>query len=390
MNGVIDNKKSQTKWYSDFEITSAESVGSGHPDKICDQIADYILDHCLANDQNAKVACEVFASNRLIVIGGEITTSTYVDVVQAAWSVLLKLGYTENDFTIISNINKQSPNIAQSVIKEDNRLAAGDQGIVYGYACNETEEYLPLAYVLANKLVYQAHKLIETKKLLWAKYDMKSLVSLKWSNHKPQLDSVIFSIQHHANVSNEQITKDVEQLIFQPVFEQYHLNHNYRKLINTSKEFIIGGPIADTGLTNRKLMVDSYGGLALHGGGGYSGKDPSKVDRTGAYLARWIAKNLVAAKIYSAVEVKLVYALGMTLPINISLGFHEANKYTSEQIIAAIKKTFPLDLNDVIQALDLFKPQYANFACFGHFGRLDLKPKWESIDLADQLLKNLE
>ncbi|MDQ0513870.1 S-adenosylmethionine synthetase [Mycoplasmoides fastidiosum] len=373
-----------------FDISSAESVGRGHPDKICDQIADFILDECLKRDPKAKVACEVLASNRLIVIGGEITTSTYVDVVKAAWKVLLDLGYNENDFTIISNVNKQSSDISQSVIKSSNEVSAGDQGIVYGFACNETTEHLPLAYVLATKIIQQTTKLIKTKKLPWAKYDMKSLVSLRWEKTTPILDSVIFSIQHDEKVSNAKIMEDIQQLVFDPIFQkEYHLNDNYRRVINSSGRFIIGGPIADTGLTNRKLMVDSYGGLSLHGGGGYSGKDPSKVDRTGAYLARWIAKNLVAAKICDWVEVKLVYALGIAHPINISLRFNQMIKYSHEQILAAIQKTFPLDLNDVIRELELLKPQYFALACYGHYGRQDQKNRWESIDKAQELIKNL-
>lgn len=373
-----------------FNTSSAESVGKGHSDKICDQIADKILDICLSKDANAKVACEVVASNHLILIAGEITTCGYVDMVQAAWEVLLALNYNENDFSIILNVNKQSNDIAQSVFKDPNHITAGDQGIVYGYACNETKSMLPLAFVLATELIHYATNLIISKKILWAKYDMKSLVNLKWIDKKPILESVIFSIQHDQKISLIDLKKEVETKIFNPVLiEKFKLNTNFQKLINTSGKFTIGGPVADTGLTNRKLMVDSYGSIGLHGGGGFSGKDPSKVDRSGAYLARWIAKNLVAANLCNQVEVKLVYALGISEPINISVKYDQS-KYNQDQLIDAIKNVFCLNLSKVINQLKLLKFKYFDLSTYGHFGREDLNCEWEKTNKKKALLIYLE
>lgn len=378
-----------------YQNQSAEAVGIGHPDKICDQISDLILDRYLTIDPDAKVACEVLAANRMIVIGGEISANGYVDVIQIAWEVLLKLGYKKNEIIIISNINQQSADINQAIIKNNNQLGSGDQGIVYGYACNETPEFLPLAFCLARELVQKATYLIANQQLPWAKYDMKSLVSLTKNDHgQPQISSVIFSIQHIHQVNNQEIQTSIQKLVFDPVFkEKYQLNDNYLKLINTSKRFVIGGIQADTGLTNRKLMVDSYGSISRHGGGGYSGKDPTKVDRTGAYLARWIAKNLVAAKICFVAEVRLVYALGLGEPINIDLDLVLTSQFQhlkKKEIIAAIKAVFPLSLGEVIEVLNLTKTKFFPLATHGHYGRQEQNLPWEATNKVNQLLQLLK
>lgn len=388
--------KSFMKYFDQtYEIQSAEAVGPGHPDKICDQISDAILDACLKIDSDAKVACEVFSSYKLIVIGGEITISGYVDIIKTTWEVLLSLGYSKNDFIIVTNINQQSSNINAAVMKDKNKIGSGDQGIVYGYACDQTDSYLPLAFCLAKELVQKATELIRQKKLSWAKYDMKSLVSIKFNYlQQPQLESVIFSIQHDQDVTNQQIQTDIKELVFKPVLNvKYGLNNNYKKLINTSKKFVVGGVAADTGLTNRKLMVDSYGGIASHGGGGYSGKDPSKVDRTGAYLARWIAKNLVAAKICHWVEVKIVYALGWSKPVNFDLKYQLNKQFshlTKKQIIEAITNVFPLDLEAVITTLGLRKTKFFPLSTNGHYGRNELDLGWEKTNQKKKLLKLLK
>lgn len=268
-------------------LFTSESVGRGHPDKICDQIADKILDACLYQDKNSRVACEVLATNRLIVIGGEITTKGYVDVTKIAWQVIKPLGYTESDFTIINNINSQSLDISHLVDKANHELGAGDQGIVYGYATNKTKNYMPLSYVLANEIVKRITKLIDQKKFKGAKYDMKSQVTIDWTNiDKPIIDNMIASIQHDKDVDLSKFRKFVVDNVFIPLAKEYKLNTNFKTRVNHVGAFTIGGPIGDTGLTGRKIIVDNYGPSAHVGGGCFSGKDYTKVDRTGAYFAR--------------------------------------------------------------------------------------------------------
>jgi S-adenosylmethionine synthetase len=273
---------------------TCESVGMGHPDKICDQISDGVLDACLAIDKNSRVACECFACNHLIVIGGEITTDAVIDPVKIAWKILKRLEYTENDFTIISNINKQSSDISKLVDKGENALSssvgAGDQGITVGYATNETTAFLPLEYDIATKLVQKATELKDKNIFIDAKYDMKSQVTITYdSNHQPTVDTVVFSIQHHAFKSDSDRSKFktfIKEEIILPIIKSYKLNTDFKYYINYVGDFVIGGPFGDTGLTGRKLMVDNYGPSVQHGGGAFSGKDYTKVDRTGAYYAR--------------------------------------------------------------------------------------------------------
>jgi S-adenosylmethionine synthetase len=275
-------------------LYTSESVGKGHPDKICDQISDAILDACLKQDKNSRVACECFASNHLIVIGGEITTNAKFDPVQIAKNILIPLGYDKNEFTIISNINQQSSDIAKLVDKKQKQLSesvgAGDQGITVGYATNETKNFMPLEIDIANEIIKHATKLIDSKKFPYANYDMKSQVTIDHTNPKNiKIDTLVLSIQHQAfpNISaKKKFTEFIQKEVFAVVVNKYHLNHDYRQYINYAGDFIIGGPIADTGLTGRKIIVDNYGVAAHHGGGCYSGKDYTKVDRSGAYFAR--------------------------------------------------------------------------------------------------------
>ena len=359
-------------------ITS-ESVGKGHPDKICDQIADAVLDECLRQDKEARVACEVFAHNRLIVIGGQITTSGYVDVVQQAWNVLKPLGYSENDFTIISNINNQSQDIANIVGKKNaKKLGAGDQGLVFGYATNITKQYMPLAILLAHELLKQIEKLIKNGKLSYCKYDMKSQATISYVGRKPHVESVVISVQHDANVDLNKLRKDIKNLVIVPTLKKHKLNTNCKFFINKNGKFVIGGPVGDTGLTGRKIIVDTYGSVAHHGGGAFSGKDPTKIDRTGAYFARYIAKNIVAAKLADRCEVQLSFCIGEPKPLCMYIDCFGTNKVDINKIYKAVESTFNFDLYNIIENLKLKQPIYSQTSVYGHFGKDNLP--WEKTD----------
>lgn len=369
---------------------TSESVGKGHPDKICDQIADAILDECLKQDKYSRVACEVLASNHLIVVGGEITTKAYVDVVKIAWNILKPLGYNENDFTILSNINSQSPDISNLVDNKKNKtVGAGDQGIVYGYATNKTKDYMPLSTVLAHELIKNTTKLIEGGQFKGAKFDMKSQVTIDWETKRPQIDNMLMSIQHDANVNRDAFRKYVVEKIMKPLALKYHLNTNFKTRVNALGDFIIGGPIGDTGLTGRKIVVDNYGSAAHVGGGAFSGKDYTKVDRSGAYFARWIAKNIVAAKLAERCEIELSFAIGEIKPIALRIDTFNTNKVSIEKIYKAVQKTFDMDLATIIKELKLDTPIYQQTATCGHFGRSDLNLPWEKTNKVKNLLKNL-
>ncbi|MBQ4208900.1 methionine adenosyltransferase, partial [bacterium] len=334
------------------QIITSESVGVGHPDKICDQIADLILDECLKQDENSRVACEVFASSKTITIAGEITTKAYVDVVKCAWKVLKPLGYTENDFRILIDINAQSNDIAKKVNLNKNVIGAGDQGIVYGYACDETQQYLPLSLVLSNEILLRLTNLIKNKKLVGYLYDMKSLVSIDYKNGTtPQIYSVILSVQHTKNKKNSIIKKEIENIVINPVLKLHNLSPKCKKYINYVGNFINGGLFADTGLTGRKIIVDTYGPIANHGGGAFSGKDYTKVDRTGAYFARYIAKNIVAAKLAKKVQVQLTFCIGLSKPISLYIETYGTNLVPNEKIFNAVTKTFNFDLYNIVETL---------------------------------------
>lgn len=370
-------------------LLTSESVGKGHPDKICDQISDAILDECLKQDENSRVACEVFASNRLIVIGGEITTKAYFDAVKIAWDILIPLGYNENDFTIISNINKQSPDINQAVDKENSEIGAGDQGIVYGYATNETPNYIPLTLFLANQLLIKLEEKRKTNDNDFIKSDMKSQVTIDYSEKQPKIETMLISVQHSPFAKNSDIYKLCSE-IMDEVANENNLNLDFKKLVNPSGKFVIGGPIGDTGLTGRKIIVDTYGGIAKHGGGAFSGKDYTKVDRTGAYYARYIAKNLVAAGVADKLEIQLSFAIGMTTPISIYVNSFGTSELDDDKIIEIINNVFDLRIKNMIDELELKKPQFKNLAVYGHFGRDDLNVKWEKLDKVPKIKEILE
>lgn len=370
------------------KLWTSESVGAGHPDKICDQISDHILDKCLALDKNSKVACEVLASNHLIIVGGEISTSGYIDIVQCAWEVILPLGYNENDFTIISNVNSQSADIHDSVVKTDGTFGAGDQGIMFGYATCETDEYMPLPIVLAHELVKLAENLRINNEFKWSKSDMKSQVTIDYSDENNlKIHTLLMSVQHDENYDCQAFKKFIKQQIMDKVAAKYKLNTDYKAIINSSGKFVIGGPIGDTGLTGRKIIVDTYGGLARHGGGAFSGKDCTKVDRSGAYMARYIAKNVVAAGLADKCEIQLSFGIGLDTPLSMFVETFNTHKIDPEKIFDAINKTFDLRVSSIIDQLDLLKPQYKQLATYGHFGHNAASHKWEQLDKVDALKK---
>lgn len=371
-------------------IFTSESVSSGHPDKICDQIADAILDACLKVNNNSRVACEVLASNRLILIGGEITTTGYVDVVKTAWGIIKPLGYNENDFTIIANINKQSPDISKSVDHKDGSTGAGDQGVTVGYAVNETIDLMPLGTQMAHELLIQAEMLKNQKQILDIGSDMKSQVTLKYEKNKVTLEQIVISIQHQKNTNLGEFKREIYKKIVLPTIKKIgfidYTQDDFSCLINPAGSFIIGGPIGDTGLTGRKIIVDSYGPYAHHGGGSISGKDYTKVDRTGAYYARWIAKHIVALNWANECEVTISWAIGKSKPLSININCFNTELIPLSKIINAVNKVFNYDLKSIIEILNLKTTTYLSFATYGHFGRPDYAASWEKLSK----LKNLQ
>lgn len=370
------------------KLLTSESVGAGHPDKICDQISDAILDSLLVNDPYARVACDVLANNNIIYIGGQITTKAYSDTIKEAWKVLKPLGYDENDFNIINGIAPQSADIALGVNKEeDHELGAGDQGIIFGYATNENEFYMPWPIVLAHELLKRAEFLRRQNQFPYAKSDMKSQVTLEYDDesNKITVKKVLMSIQHAENANLKEFKDFIKKNIVDYVLKEFNFNLDYDLLINPTGRFVIGGPVGDTGLTGRKIIVDTYGGFAHHGGGAFSGKDATKIDRSAAYMARYIAKNLVAAKIADKIEIQLSYAIGLPRPQSIYINSFNSSQYNDEQIADIIEHVFDLSVEQIIKKLDLLKPIYLQTATYGHFGRNDLNLSWEKLDSVDQI-----
>ena len=372
-------------------LITSESVGKGHPDKICDQISDKILDAVLKEDPNARVAIETMATNRLIIIGGELTTTTYVDVVKLAWEVILELGYNENDFSILSNVHSQSPDINQAVDKEDDDIGAGDQGIVFGFATDETKNYMPLPITIAHELVKKCEQLRKQDSDI--KSDMKSQVTIDYNDENEiKLHTVLMSIQHKEGIDSKEFEKKIIDKVIKPTINMFfpNINYDFRIFVNPSGKFTIGGPIGDTGLTGRKIIVDTYGGASKHGGGAFSGKDYTKVDRSAAYAARWVAKNLVAAKIAKEVEIQISYGIGLTKPISINVETFGTSNLSEQQIIEIIEKNFDLSPKGIIESLDLKKPIYYQTSFYGHFGREDINLPWEKLNKVEDIKKSIK
>ena len=376
------------------QLFSSESVTEGHPDKVCDAISDAILDALLEADPHSRVACECFATTNLIVIGGEITTSAKVDYENVARDVLKKIGYDSEDkgmdyHTCQINVvlDTQSSDIALGTNEEVG--GAGDQGIMFGFASKETEGYMPLAISIAHHLVRYATEKRHSGEFRWARPDMTALVTIDYTNPQPRIDTILMSIQHDPDFDEVAFKKYIKEEIMDAVVEKYYLNTDYKVLINPTGRFVIGGPHGDTGLTGRKIIVDTYGGYARHGGGAFSGKDPSKVDRSAAYMARYIAKNIVAAGMCDKIEIQLSYAIGVKEPTSVFIDTFETEKVSHAVILSAIKNEFDLTPGGIINTLNLKAPIYSNTATYGHFGRGDLNLPWEKLDKVEILKKYL-
>ena len=378
-------------------LFTSESVGEGHPDKLCDQISDAVLDACLKDDPESHVACETFASTALILVGGEITTHTFVDVPTLARKIAGDIGYTDaaygldcDSMAVLNIIHAQSPDINQGVsgegLKEFKGLqGAGDQGMMFGFACTETSELMPAPIMYAHKILRRASKVRKSGTLDWLRPDAKSQVTVEYEGHKPvRIDSVVVSHQHGPDVKYKTISEGIIEEIIKPVLEDSGLLDKKTKFfINPTGRFVIGGPAGDTGLTGRKIIVDTYGGMGRHGGGAFSGKDPSKVDRSGAYMARYIAKNIVAAKLAERCEVQLAYAIGVPFPVSVMVETFGTGKVPESKLAAAVTKVFDCSPSGIIQTLDLKKPIYQKTAVYGHFGRKEFS--WEKTDKTDAL-----
>lgn len=376
-------------------LFTSESVSEGHPDKVCDQIADAILDAVLKEDKDSFVACECFASTDFLLIGGEITTRANVDYEKIARDVIKSIGYDKDELgfnyqtvKILNKIKTQSPDIRQGVFNEDPLLyGAGDQGIMFGYASNESEGYMPLPICIAHKLVRIATQLRKEGKFKWARPDMKSEVTIDYSDKKPKIKTILMSCQHDEDYDENEFKTFIKEEIMKKVAASFDLNTDFEVLINPTDRFVLGGPAGDTGLTGRKIIVDTYGGSARHGGGSFSGKDPSKVDRSAAYQARYIAKNLVAAGVADRLEIQLSYAIGKAEPLSISVSTFKTSHYDDELILNIIRKVFDCRPGAIIKNFSLKEPsfKYRDVSNYGHFGRPDLNLPWEKLDKVDEI-----
>ena len=389
-------------------LFTSESVTEGHPDKICDQISDSILDALLENDPHARVACETTVTTGLVLVAGEISTNTYVDIPKLVRKTVKEIGYDRAKYgfdgetcAVITAIDEQSGDIAmgvdkaleakEGINKEDDDLGAGDQGMMFGYATNETEEYMPYSAALAQKLSKQLTKVRKDGTLSYLRPDGKTQVTVEYDeNNKPiRLDAIVVSSQHAPEVSQEQIHEDIKKYVIDAIVDPAMVDADTKIFINPTGRFVIGGPNGDSGLTGRKIIVDTYGGAARHGGGAFSGKDCTKVDRSAAYAARYVAKNLVAAGIADRCEIQLSYAIGVAHPTSICVDTFGTGKLSDEKIVEIIRENFDLRPNGIIKMLDLRRPIYKQTASYGHFGRTDLNLPWEKLDKVDALKKYL-
>jgi S-adenosylmethionine synthetase len=376
-------------------LFTSESVSEGHPDKVCDQISDAILDSCLEQDPESRVAVECLTKTGVVVVAGELTTKGYVNIPQIARQTLKKIGYTKSNFgiewetcAVLVHLEEQSPDISMGVTEGEGYFTeqgAGDQGMMFGYATNETPDYMPLAINLAHKLCMKLAEVRRNNVIPYLAPDGKSQVTVEYNDGKPQrVTTVVVSNQHEDSHSHDEIKADIISKVIKPVCKEW-INEDTKYHVNPTGKFVTGGPQADAGLTGRKIIVDTYGGMGRHGGGCFSGKDPSKVDRSGAYVARYIAKNIVAAGLADQSEVQIAYAIGIAEPVSICIDTFGTGKVPEEKLVELIRKIFPLKPADILNQLKLKRPIYEQTACYGHFGR-DNFP-WERLDKVDELKK---
>ena len=376
------------------QFFTSESVTEGHPDKICDQISDAVLDSIIEKDPTARVACETVVTTGMALVMGEITTSCYADIPKIAREVIREIGYDRAKFgfdcdtcAVLTAIDEQSPDIAMGV----DRDGAGDQGMMFGYACNETPTLMPMPIYYAHLLAKKLTDVRKSGKVDFLRPDGKTQVTVEYDDGKPvRIDTVLISTQHSDKVGHAEIKEALVEYVIKPVIPADLMDENTKILVNPTGKFVVGGPQGDSGLTGRKIIVDTYGGYARHGGGAFSGKDPTKVDRSAAYMARYIAKNIVKAGIADKCEVELAYAIGVSEPVSVLADTFGTGKYSDEKIADAVKKVFDMRPSAIIKQLDLRKPIYKKLAAYGHIGREDLGVRWEVCDKTEEILKALE